>query len=135
MNISKLQFKNVLSIAVIGFILQFVWEYSQAPLYSCYIFFYQCLWLCFRATLGDVVITLLLYGVFLKTRSKSLILILGFFIAWGIEVLALSSGRWSYNELMPLIPVLKVGLTPVLQMSFLPLLTFYLQRKFFNAHS
>lgn len=46
--------------------------------------------------------------------------ITGFVIAVIIEKMALSSGRWEYNELMPIIPFFKIGLSPVFQMMILP---------------
>ncbi len=37
-----------------------------------------------------------------------------------LERVALVTGRWTYNGLMPVLPVLDVGLWPVLQMTVLP---------------
>lgn len=42
--------------------------------------------------------------------------------AMAIELAALATGRWSYSDLMPLVPGLGVGWLPVLQMMLLPLL-------------
>jgi len=39
----------------------------------------------------------------------------------GVELEALSTGRWGYTDLMPLIPLLRVGLTPAIQMPLLML--------------
>ncbi len=38
------------------------------------------------------------------------------------------AGRWGYAALMPLLPILKVGLWPVLQMTLLPGLAVYLSK-------
>jgi hypothetical protein len=43
--------------------------------------------------------------------------------AVGLEWYALASGRWSYNERMPIVPLVNVGLWPVLQMTLLPSLS------------
>lgn len=47
----------------------------------------------------------------------------GALTAIGLELAAVATGRWTYNELMPLVPVVNVGLWPVLQMGILPVLT------------
>jgi hypothetical protein len=43
-----------------------------------------------------------------------------------LERVALATGRWTYNGLMPVIPLLDAGLWPVLQMSILPLVAVWL---------
>lgn len=92
-------------------------------------------------TVGDVAITLSIYFVvallksnfnWIATLNKKDITILttvGFFVAVGIEWRALLFGRWAYADAMPITPYLKVGLTPILQMT--PLLPFsvYLIKK------
>lgn len=50
------------------------------------------------------------------------------------ETVALQNGTWAYNSAMPLIPVLKVGLTPVLQMPLLSLPTFWLAQQVTNYY-
>ena len=45
------------------------------------------------------------------------------------EIVALNTGEWAYNAAMPLIPGLRVGLTPALQMVLLILLTFWLAQR------
>ena len=46
-----------------------------------------------------------------------------------VEHAALKSGRWTYNALMPIAPIVGVGLWPVLQMSLLPPLALLIARK------
>jgi hypothetical protein len=46
-----------------------------------------------------------------------------------VELEALASGAWVYNDRMPLIPWLNVGLTPVVQMPLLVLPVFWLARR------
>lgn len=120
----------------ISFLFNLVWENVQAPLYAGYISFAQHFWICFVATLGDVVIVLMLYGLFavayrntrwimsMKKTSTALLIIAGAAIAVLIEWLALATGRWGYAPGMPLIPLFDVGVLPVLQLILLPLLTF-----------
>jgi hypothetical protein len=77
----------------------------------------------FHATLGDaIMITVIsLPFIFLTTFKKYdwLIIPIGIIIGISIEWYALGVGRWSYNEYMPIIPLLKVGLTPTIQLGLL----------------
>ena len=45
------------------------------------------------------------------------------------ELVALRIGSWAYNDAMPLIPILGVGLTPMLQMPLLNLPSFWLAQR------
>lgn len=85
--------------------------------------------LCTFATIGDVVSTLVIYGIcsvaarWLNLRSSWNICIiaalLGAISAVIIERVALASGQWTYARQMPLVPVLGVGLWPFLQLTLL----------------
>jgi len=125
-----MRIKPLLLLALIAFLLNFVWEITQAPLYECYAQFTLCLWLCFKASLGDVLWVLLLYGTFRASHSKTATVLAGLAIAIGVELHALQTGRWAYTEMMPLVPFLNVGLTPLLQMAILPLLSITLTENF-----
>ncbi len=76
-----------------------------------------------HATFGDaVMITLIVLPfLFLPTFKKYdwIIIPIGIIIAVSIEWYALGVGRWAYNEYMPIIPLLKVGLTPTIQLGLL----------------
>lgn len=86
---------------------------------------------CTRATLGDVVITLAVYGVgalaagrlgWGATRTWNVYAtaaLLGGACAVAYEWYSLATGRWTYNEQMPIVPVLGVGLWPLLQLTLL----------------
>lgn len=45
---------------------------------------------------------------------------LGGVVATIVEWRALRTGRWQYTEKMPLVPILKVGLSPLVQLMVLP---------------
>jgi len=47
----------------------------------------------------------------------------------GLAYAALAAGRWSYTERMPVVPGLGAGLWPLLQMTLLPPLTFWIARR------
>jgi hypothetical protein len=127
---------------VVSFALHIVWENAQAPLYAGYQSFFQHFQICFVGVIGDVLITLLVLGfVWLlkkdlpNTRADFLTLtIIGFVIAITIEQNALLLGKWSYAPTMPIIPLLKVGLTPIAQMIILLPLSFYIAGLFNKNH-
>ena len=45
-----------------------------------------------------------------------------------VERVALADGSWTYNALMPVVPIVDVGLWPVAQMTILPVITVWLAR-------
>ena len=55
--------------------------------------------------------------------------VLGLAYAALVEHAALAAGRWSYTERMPVVPGLGAGLWPLLQMTLLPPLTFWIARQ------
>jgi hypothetical protein len=54
--------------------------------------------------------------------------VLGAVSAVALDRVALADGRWTYNALMPLVPIVDVGLWPVAQMTILPVITVWLAR-------
>lgn len=135
--------RYILTLIVVAFLLHLLWENAQAPLFAGYSSFGQHLPICFFATIGDVIFTLLIYlGVGLlkndfewiariNKRDIFVLATIGFFYAVGIEWRALLFAKWNYAPAMPIIPWIKVGLTPIIQMTILLPLSFYLA-KFFN---
>jgi|SRR3989344_1107660 len=131
----------LVSISIVGLALNFLWENLQAPLYAGYTGFIQHLSICSMATLGDLTIILFMYIysslIFkdvlwfqnLSLKSVLSLLIIGVIVGVGIEKWALLTDRWTYGYNMPIIPLLGVGLTPVLQMIILPILTFSFSAK------
>ena len=123
--------RHIIILILVAFILHLVWENAQAPLFQGYVSFPQHFPMCLMGTLGDVVITLAIYGVvallkndfaWIMSIGKTDIIalaIIGFFVAVGIEWHAMLSGRWAYTDAMPIIPYLQVGLAPVVQMIIL----------------
>lgn len=117
----------------VAFALNWPWEMLQMPAYA---EMAGRTWRatalrCTVATLGDAAVTLGIWGVgslaagrlrggwggrwnVLATGALS-----GALMAAAIEWTALGSGRWSYTERMPIVPVLGVGLWPLLQLTLL----------------
>lgn len=76
-----------------------------------------------RASLFDALLITIIsipfaYFVFLKNKQWA-ILVIGVIVAIGNEWYGLSTGRWAYNELMPIIPIIKTGITPTIQLGLL----------------
>jgi len=120
---------------VISFVFNLIWENLQMPLYAGYIetsfFGIKCL----LASMGDVIIFLSIYILIAMKNRKFLwflnyskmnyiiLFVLGILVAVIVEKFALASGRWEYAYNMPIIPIVNVGLTPVLQMFTLSVAT------------
>ncbi len=138
--------KQIIFLSLTAFVLHIVWENAQAPLFQGYASFSLHFPMCLIGTVGDVAITLFVYSIAallkddfawlfnLNKKDVAALAIIGFFIAIGIEWRALLFGRWAYADAMPIIPYLKVGLTPVLQMMFLLPISMYLTKKLTIAY-
>ncbi len=91
-----------------------------------------------RATLADaVMITIIILPfVFLSSfkRYNWLIIFIGIVVAVSIEWYALGTGRWAYNSYMPIIPLISIGLTPVLQLGLLGYLSFKIEEYISARH-
>lgn len=125
--------KKIVFIFVLAFVLNFIWEISQAFLYAPhYVGIAGLITVHLRASLGDISIifiilsldTVILRKFYAEEKSNtarfSMIIFIGLVLATSLEKYALATGRWSYNSLMPIIPWLNVGLTPILQMMLIP---------------
>ena len=131
-------------LALISFSLHAVWEMAQMPAYKEMVGrpVLQTAVRCTPATLGDVVITFWIYAIgALAARDLSwgvqpgwnvylVAALLGAMHAVWIEKAAIASGRWSYTETMPTIPLLGVGLWPFLQLVLLTPLTLWLSSRY-----
>lgn len=135
--------QTFLAVVGISFLTNLAWENAQAPFYQGYTTFWQHFPICFQAALGDVPIVMMLYFLIAITKKdmlwireigrqeKAILIIAGALVAVLIEKWALGNGRWQYASAMLLIPFLNIGLWPVIQMMFLPLLTFYFTKKIY----
>jgi hypothetical protein len=130
--------KFTLIILILALLLNFVWEMLQMPLYTGMKQNMQSIIFCALASVADAIMVLLLYYSFAliykesfwvrRLISKRIALLM---IASGLgavlaEMIHLSQGNWAYAESMPLLPVVNVGLIPVLQFIFLPAFICYL---------
>ena len=81
-----------------------------------------------QATLFDALIILGLIFILrlflISRRYPSILIFAGIFISIFIEYWALGIGRWEYNNLMPIIPFLNVGVTPTIQLGLIGYLVY-----------
>ena len=124
------------SVIVFSFLLHFVWEFWQAPTYAGMIEMnhWDGIKLCSSATFGDVGFALTAFWITSaaarsrfwfeapKAWQTLLFIGVGIVLTVGFEYYYTNiSERWTYSDLMPLVPPLGTGLSPLLQWIFIPL--------------
>lgn len=137
------------SVFLFALLLNYPWELIQAPLFEGMAVapHWEAVKVCTRATFGDGIIMLIAFwAVAFAVRSRRWLLNpraweVAAFIAAGvlitivIEHFATRSSHpswgWAYSSLMPTLPVLGTGLTPLLQWIMLPGLVLWLSRRQF----
>jgi hypothetical protein len=129
------------AIFLIAVAVNFAWEMAQSVLYTPMGAPLTATWRCFVASLGDGAIVLgiagsgwLLFGRadwFVRSGPKEYLMMiaLGITIAVLLERHAVAAGHWAYTDRMPILPILNVGLVPVLQMVVLPPVVFWMVRR------
>lgn len=127
-----------LAIIIFSFILNFIWEMLQMPLYENMTLSWQSATFCALASVADMFMVLLLYNAFTVFTKSSfwvfsmsvkhivLLILIGGIGAVLAERRHLLAGSWNYSDAMPVIPIAEAGLSPVLQFMLLPLLIFKL---------
>ncbi len=137
--------KRLVYIIIFSFLVNLFWEVSHSLLYKTItdMSVYEYVPRILQASAGDIIMVAVIFlaiSAFNKSlqwkinNKKNIILsiVLGLMLSIGFELFAIYTSRFEYNPSMPLIPILKVGLTPVLQMILTPLLTFWLAEKVNN---
>ena len=126
---------RVLKCALIAAALHWGWETAHAVAYvETDLPFAERLWHCLpmavvdAAWSGGLVLLGLAVARVVRRRGAAWACIVagGAISALAVEAFALRTGRWTYNDLMPILPIAGVGIWPVLQMSLLPPLALYL---------
>jgi hypothetical protein len=132
------------AIIVFSFLMHFVWEYIQAPTYAGMIELdhWEGIKLCTSATFGDVGFALAAFWLTsLAAKSRSWLLEpktwhmllfsgIGIALTVGFEYYYTNiSLRWTYSELMPLVPPFGTGLSPLLQWLIIPPLVLWFSRR------
>ncbi len=131
-------------VATYSYLLHFQWELFQLPLFSGFnnVNYYDVIFHCTKATFGDVIIAIVAFflaSIFVRSRrwileknstARGVFLFTGILITIGFEVLATGPlNRWEYAETMPIIPVLGVGVSPVAQWIFIPMLVVWFSQR------
>lgn len=124
---------------LLAVLINYPWELAQSPLYAGMNRFTLVWWHCLVASLGDGLLVVMIYAVgrwalgerfwFERPglRGYALTLMSGLAIALIVEWIAVYvAGQWTYGLRMPTVPVLGVGVAPLLQMLILPPLIFRL---------
>jgi hypothetical protein len=131
-------------VAIFAFWLNLTWEFAQVPLYAGMptAEHWRAILVCGRATAGDVALALLAFWTVAATtgsrrwilrptgRQVLALVAVGVLVSVLMEWLATQVlNRWAYAESMPILPVLRVGLSPVLQWVLLPPLVVWFVRR------
>lgn len=115
---------------LIAFALNVVWENLHSVLYVHYKGGVITEFMLLRAAFFDAVfIILLILPFFLISKLSKyswVIIPLGITLSVLIEYWALEMSRWAYTQAMPIIPILKTGLTPTIQLGLLGYITYLL---------
>jgi hypothetical protein len=129
--------------AIFTFLFHFAWEILQAPLFARMpmVSHWLATLVCLKATFGDVGIALASFavGAWWERDWRWFVLpsngALAAYVATGVLItIAFEwysvywAARWSYSELMPIVPLLRVGLAPLLQWFALPLAVLFFLR-------
>ena len=139
--------KFIFIMITLSFLLNFAWELIQIPLYKNPANHTNHIAFCALASLADVLMVLLLYFglalIFknsfwiqqLKLRRIVIVVLIGGAGAILSEMRHLFLGSWAYDNSMPIIPLVNVGIAPVLQFMILPLLIYFLSFNFLKKHN
>jgi hypothetical protein len=139
-------FRFLFSLFAVSTVFHFGWEISQMSRYSFsgvalsgYDRFVSDHW---TVAMKDGLVTVAIYllvGILVKnagwarrfSRQRFMfLLVLGFLWAVGVEYHAIEvARRWSYAPSMPIIPIIKIGVAPVLQMVIIPFLSIFFVRR------
>ncbi len=135
----------LISLSLVAFVAHLLWEASHVSLYTGYEGLSPTFPIHVWAAIGDVLYTLGIYFVVALFKKDVLWLrrvtvldlvtlaLVGFVLAVGIEWKALFFERWAYLPSMPIIPLLEVGLSPILQMVILLPFSVYVAGRFFKV--
>lgn len=133
-------------VAILAFLLNFAWELIQMPLYQGSSYSISFIGFYALASVADAIMVLLLYFgfalilknmfwiEFLNTQQIIVVILTGGIGAVLSEMRHLSLGSWVYDDSMPIIPYVNVGISPVLQFMILPLLTYFLSFRGFKKY-
>lgn len=126
--------KNILrSIGLVWLValgLNLIWEYAHHGLYYLPSGKEMENFMLIKAALMDAFLitglAILFWRIKYLYNRQWWLIIFGVIIAIILESYAITTGRWAYNQIMPIIPVIKTGLSPTLQLGVTGWLAFKL---------
>lgn len=128
--------RRYLVLFLVGFLLNFLWEVLQMPLFVESVPYLDHVGLCAFASVGDALMVLALYALIAGVRRDRhwirdrrwpevlTTVLLGALFAWAVEEWSLTTGYHAYRPGMPRFPGSSVSLLPLVQMGSLPMLSF-----------
>lgn len=134
-------FRTCSILIIVSFILHFCWEFMHYGLYRGYEEWSGGTPVYWLATMGDVLYTLGAFALVSAIKKSYewiagativdylMLVTLGVLIALFVEYKGIALDRWEYVSEMPIIPLLGVGLSPVLQMALLLPLTVFITQQ------
>lgn len=139
-----MRYRRYATLALVLFILNFLWEMAQARFYSSMegLPFWSATWLCTRAAAADVALLALFFMIAALVagdaawplhptlRATSTFLLTCLLSAVAIERWALATARWTYADDMPLI--FGSGALPLAQWVLVPVLSLLVFRSAFS---
>ncbi len=129
---------------ILSFLLNFVWEMWQMPFFhfESENSYTAMNWMCTQASLGDGLISVLAFLVvkyrfnaplWYRTATRwqySIYLSVGILMTIVLEWINIYLlGRWYYADIMPVIPMINVGMVPLLQWLIVPLVLIFLLKR------
>lgn len=129
---------------VLSFLGHFTWEILQAPLFAnlSKTDHFSGIAICLKATFGDLAIALAAFwcaAIVAKGRNwvtntgipaPAMFFAVGLLATIGLEYLNTEvTDRWAYDGVMPTLPILGTGLSPILQWIFVPMFVLWYMRR------
>ncbi len=128
--------KKIFFVFLVSFLLNLVWENLHVYLYDNYMGGEITEMILLKATLADAIITMVILFPFLffqLFRKYDFVIVPALVVISVLnEQLALQTGAWKYNSLMPVIPLISAGLTPTIQLGLLGYITYRLAKNKFK---
>lgn len=127
--------QEALRVLAVAFLLNWPWEALHAAAYvessdSLLYRFRHCLPMAGTDALWTLALWLASAGLVSRAEGGrwrlGVVAAFGFVTAVLVEHVALTQERWTYNDLMPVVPIVDVGLWPVAQMTLLPVFATWL---------
>lgn len=134
------------NVAIFALLLSLPWEFGQMWLYAgaSEISHLRGIQICMAATLGDMVIMLIAFGIVAgvarsqdwvlapKTSQVAGFVVVGLVITIAVEIVATRTDgafSWRYTPAMPVTPLLSIGLAPLMMWLVVPLLVLWFVRR------